>query len=135
MGGRGAYFQKGGFRSYEYQATGETMGGFKVIEHKSKPNAGLPTMSNSPNAVYILKSHGYYKSIGIYGSDRRLQKEIDLGHGHTNRFKSGKKEHLQRGIAHVHHIKGGRDNNVRYMTQKEINKYGRAILEMGGKYK
>lgn len=37
------------------------------------------------------------------------------------------------GIAHVHNINGGREANVRYMTLKEIKKYGKAIEGMGGK--
>ena len=133
MGGRGQYIQKGGFSKQVYRATGETVGGFKVIEHVSKNNASLPQMSNTPGVVYVLKSKGRYKSIGIYGQDRRLQKEIEITHGHKNRPKSGQKEHLSRGVAHVHNIRGGRENNVRYMTKKEIKKYGQAVIEMGGR--
>ena len=133
MGGRGAYLQRGGFSVQEYQATGETVGGFKVIEHKTKKNAPLPQMSVAPDAVYVLKSSGRLKAIGIYGKDRRLKKEIEIAHGHKNRYKDGHVKILKRGIAHVHHINGGRENNVRYMTGKEIKKYGEAVIEMGGR--
>ncbi len=133
MGGRGAYSSKGGFSTQEYRSTGETIKGIKVIEQIKPGNAKLPQMSNTPNTEYILKSNGVYKSLGIYGSDRRLQKEIEIRHGHTNRPKSGKKEKLKKGVAHVHNIKGGRGNNVRYMTKKEIKKYGKAVIAMGGK--
>lgn len=133
MGGRGAYYQHGGFSVYEYEATGETIEGFKVIQMKGGGSASLPEMSNTPGTVYILKSHGYYKSLGIYGEDRRLRKAIDITHLHTNRFRSGKKERLRKGVAHVHNMRGGRGSNVRYMTKKEIKKYGRAIVAMGGR--
>ena len=129
MGGRGG----SSGRKNEYKSTGEIISGFKVIEHKSKPNAPLPQMSNTPGTVYILKSNGKLKSLGIYGMDKRLSKEINIDHGHKNRYKSGKKEDLKRGVAHVHHWKGGRNANVRYMTKKEIKKYGSAITQMGGK--
>lgn len=120
-------------RYNEYKSTGEVLGGIKVIESIKSPRDPLPRFSGSPNAVYILKSHGYYKSIGIYGENRELKKEIDISHGHVNRPKSGKKESLKKGVAHVHNIYGGRENNVRYMTKKEIKKYGKAVIAMGGK--
>lgn len=132
LGGRGAYFQHGGFSVQEYVSTGKTIDGYKVIRHKTKDQASLPQMSNTPGTVYILENSKGYKSIGIYGDDRRLRKEIDLRHGHTNRPASGKIERLRRGVAHVHNIRGGRGNNVRYMTKKEIKKYGALVIKLGG---
>lgn len=134
MGGRGAYYQRGGFSVYEYEATGETLEGFKVIRHKTNGHASLPQMSNTPGTVYILQNgDGHYKSMGIYGADRRLRKQIDIHRKHTNRYKSGKRVVLKKGVAHVHNWRGGRNSNVRYMTKKEIKKYGKAIVLMGGK--
>lgn len=133
MGGRGTYSQRGGFKIYEYESTGERIEGFKVIKHKTDSHASLPQMSNTPGTVYILKSGNHYKSIGIYGDDRRLKKEINISHGHTNVYANGKVEKLKRGVAHIHHWQGGRQANVRYLTAKEIKKYGKAIIKMGGK--
>lgn len=118
---------------HEYEGTGESIAGIKVIKSLGSPSDPLPRFSGTPNAVYILKSGEHYKSLGIYGPDRELRKEIDITHGHTNRPKSGKKTKLKRGVAHVHNIRGGRENNVRYMTKKEIKKYGEAVIGMGGK--
>ena len=42
-------------------------------------------------------------------------------------------KNLKVGVAHVHIIKGGRGNNTRYMTKKEIKKYGKYIEFMGGR--
>ncbi len=133
MGGRGSYLQHGGFTIQEYESTGETIDGIKVIQKVNSDTTSLPQMSNTPGTAYILKSNGKYKSLGIYGPDRRLRKAIDITHGHTNRPKSGNNEKFKRGVAHVHHMRGGRGNNVRLMADKEIKKYGKAILEIGGK--
>ena len=129
MGGRGQYLQKGGFRVQAYHAVGE-IDGVKVIERIDGRPGFMPQMSNSPNAIYILKSNGYYKSIGIYGSDRRLQKDIHIQHEHKNRLG----EKIPKGIAHVHHLRGGRLNNVRKMSKKERRKYGALVQKMGGKW-
>lgn len=84
--------------------------------------------------IYILENaSGIREKIGIYAEDRELIKEIEIGHGHTNRPKSGKKERLIRGVAHIHHTKGGRGNNVRYLTKKEQKKYGNLVVKIGGK--
>lgn len=138
MGGRGAYFQRGGFSVYEYQATGETISGFKVISHKTDDHASIPMMSNTPNTVYILKTSQGYKTIAVYGPDRRIRKEIDLNinlnsHGHKNRYRDGRIENLNRRVAHIHHWRGGRLNNVHYLTKKDIKQYGAAIIQMGGR--
>ena len=129
MGGRGAYLQSGGFKIQEYEATGETIGGIKVIQHKTKTAASLPEMSNTPGTAYILKSGGRYTTLGVYGNDRRLKKSFDITHGHKNRPKNGTIERLKMGIAHVHNINGGREANVRYMTLKEIKNMGRLSKE------
>ena len=122
----------GGYK--EYKDTGEHIAGFKVIKSISGERNPLPRFSNSLNATYILKSAmGEYKSIGIYNKQRELVKEIDVTHSHTNRYKNGKKIKLLRGIAHVHNYRGGRNNNVRYMTRKEAKKYGEAVARMGEK--
>ena len=117
----------------EYKATGEYIEGIKVIESLEEGSTRVPRYSGSPNSVYILKVNGNYKAIGIYNEHRELVKEIEISHGHTNRPKSGKKSKLRRGVAHVHNIRGGRENNIRYMTKKEIKKYGKAIEKMGGR--
>lgn len=129
MGGRGQYLQKGGFRVQTYHAVGE-IDGVKVIERIDGRPGFMPRMSNSPNAIYILKSNGYYKSIGIYGSDRRLRKDIHIQHSHENRLG----EEIPKGIAHVHNLRGGRLNNVRKMSKKERRKYGALVQKMGGKW-
>ena len=133
MGGTKNYIQSGGFSIQEYADTGERVGGFKVIQHRSKKASSLPQMSDTPSTVYVLKSGGKYKSIGIYGPDRRLRKAIDVTHSHTNKPKNGKRVKLKAGVAHVHNMRGGRENNVRYMTQKEIKHYGSAVVLMGGR--
>ena len=119
----------------EYESTGEYIDGFKVIEKIGGGPSSLPRFSNSPDTVYILKSNGVYKSLGIYNEHRELTKQIDIRHGHVNKTKKGKREKLVKGVAHVHNIRGGRLNNVRYMTDKEIKKYGKAITLMGGRTK
>lgn len=117
----------------EFHDTGERIDGIKVIEHNDpKNNAPIPQYSNTPNTKYILKKAGQYKSLGIYNEHRELVQTYDLAHSHTNKPKSGKKEMFKKGLAHVHNHKGGRENNVRKMTVKEIKKYGRAIRKMGG---
>lgn len=133
MGGRGAYKPSGGFEYYEYERTGEIIEGVKVIRHKTSSKAPMPRFSNSPGAIYILQNKEGYKSIGIYGPDRRIRKEIEISHSHTNRYKSGRTEKLDLGVAHVHNIHGGRENNVRYMTKKEIKLYGSIITKIGGR--
>ena len=133
MGGRGSYSQRGGFSKREYRATGETIGGFKVIEKIAGGSASLPEMSNTPGTVYILRKENGRMKLGVYGNDRRLRQEFEIDHKHTNRPKSGKKETLIKDVAHVHNLRGGRGANVRYMTKKEIRKYGAAIIAMGGR--
>lgn len=137
MGGRGAYFQKGGFSVQDYESTGEFIQGIKVIRHKFDDHASLPQMSNTPGTMYILKNSQGFKNVGIYGQDRRIQKEIHINvvknsHGHTNRFRDGHKIKLKRNVAHIHHWRGGRANNVHYLTKKDIKKYGNVITQIGG---
>ena len=66
----------------------------------------------------------------MYGQDRRLRKEINLnidsvrGHGHNG---------LKRTVAHIHHWRGGRDNNVHYLSKKDIKQFGKTIESLGGK--
>ena len=40
---------------------------------------------------------------------------------------------LKRGVAHIHTSKGGRENNTRYLTKKEIKLFGEYIKYIGGK--
>lgn len=40
---------------------------------------------------------------------------------------------LKRGYVHTHTSKGGRENNTRYPTKKEIKMYGKYIKYIGGK--
>lgn len=51
----------------------------------------------------------------------------------SREFPQVKKETKGARRRRVHNIRGGRENNVRYMTKKEIKKYGDAIIAMGGK--
>ena len=94
----------------------------------------LPRMSHSPNAIYILKNkNGKYKSMGIYNEHREIVKEFDIGHGHKRRNKRGEVvQHLKRGVFHTHIAKGGRENDTRYLTKKEIKKYGDYLHFIGG---
>lgn len=138
MGGRGAYSQKGGFKIQQYEATGEVIGGIKVIRDKrDKPGVKgsfkPPEMSNTPGTAYIFQSHNKYKNLLTYGMDRSSKQSYDLTHSHTNRPKNGKVEKLKLGVVHVHNIRGGRENNVRYMTKKEIKKYGHIMRRLGVK--
>lgn len=133
MGGRGAFSSRGGFTKWEYRSTGEVIAGTKVIEKIGSKSASLPQFSNTPNTMYILKSNGRYTELGVYGPDRRIRKVIDITHRHTNRTKHGIKEVLKKGVAHIHHIRGGRESNVHYLTKKDIKLYGKIILAMGGK--
>ena len=51
----------------------------------------------------------------------------------SREFPQVKKETERARRRRVHNIRGSRENNVRYMTKKEIKKYGDAIIAMGGK--
>ncbi|MBR4711741.1 MAG: hypothetical protein IKP10_06875 [Clostridia bacterium] len=133
MGSRGTYSQKGGFSRQDYRDTGDTIKGFKVIEQIKEGTATLPQMSNTPGTVYIFRTRSGEMKIGIYGQDRRITKEIEISHGHRNKYNSGKKQRLKKGVAHVHNWHRGRENNTRYMTKKEIKIYGKAVLAIGGK--
>ena len=118
----------------EYFDTGQRIEGVKVLQRTGNGKGGMPRFSNTPNTMYILQTKGgTLKALGIYDSHRELTKTIDIDHGHTNRPKSGKKQKLKKGIAHVHNHKGGRENNVRYMTPKEKKKYRKIIIAMGGR--
>lgn len=130
--------KRGGVNAWPYHdyETVEKIDGIKVIRQIAGGNASLPRFSNSKNAVYILKDKktGKYKSIGIYGEDRRIKKEIEFTHGHKIRNKDGSvKEVLVRGVAHIHFSNGGRENNVRYLNKKEIKRYGDIVVRIGGK--
>ena len=137
FGGRGAYLNPSGFTTYKYE-TVDRIGEFKVIREKNikdKQTTSLPQMSSHANENYILENAvGDRKQIGIYDKYRRIDKYIDFSHGHNIRDKNNKVvKRLKRGVAHIHFVKGGRDNNVRYLNQKEIKKYGKIIVELGGK--
>lgn len=118
-----------------YYVTVGTFEGAKIITPTKKGSYSLPMMSHSPNAIYILKNkRGQLKSLGIYNEKRELVKSFDLSHEHINYNKEGTiKEMLKKGIVHVHNYRGGRQNNVRYMTKKEKKKYKKYIIFMGGK--
>ena len=107
----------------------------KIIKSTERGGNSLPRMSNSPNAIYILKNASdKYKSIGVYDKNREIAKEFDIGHGHKARDKNGKIiQWLKRGYVHTHTSKGGRENNTRYPTKKEIKMYGKYIKYIGGK--
>lgn len=117
-----------------FYITVDTFENAKVITPVTGGSGSLPRISNSPNALYIFKNaKGKMKSLGIYDDKRELVKEINIDHGHKDK-KDGKIiRNLKVGVAHVHTIKGGRGNNTRYMTKKEIKKYGKYIKFMGGK--
>lgn len=119
MGARGKFSEK------VFRFTGKIINNISVIE-KQKGSASIPRMSKNPNDVYILKSKKGYKSIGIYNQYNELYAEINIDHPHKD---------IPRGIAHIHFIFGGRANNVRMLTKKEIKKYGKTIEQMGGKVK
>ena len=123
---------------------GETTGFYKTVDSfedaqiivpTERGSNSLPRISNSPDRIYILKTpSGEYKSIGIYGKNREIIKEFDIGHGHKVKDKNGKVvQWLKRGYAHTHISKGGRENNTRYPTKKEIKRYGKYIKFIGGK--
>lgn len=113
--------------------TVDMVDGVKVITHKAGGSMALPYIAGSSRMYILENAKGERKSIAIYDSSGYITKQIDFGHGHTNRPKSGNKEYLVRGVAHVHNVKGGRGNNVRYLTAKEIKKYGNLIVKLGGK--
>lgn len=113
--------------------TVDMVDGVKVITLKAGGSMALPYIAGSSRMYILENAKGERKSIAIYDSSGYITKQIDIGHGHTNRPKSGKKESLVKGVAHVHNVKGGRGNNVRYMTSREIKKYGSLIVKLGGK--
>lgn len=118
-----------------FYKTIETIYDAKVIEPTNLGSYSLPRMSHSPNALYIVKSKkDNYASLGIYNQYRELTKEFDISHDHKFYEKGSKKisKRLIEGVAHVHNDRGGRNSNVRYMTKKEIRKYGKYIIAMGG---
>ncbi len=90
-------------------------------------------MSNTPGTIYILKSGDHYKSIGIYGEDRRLLREINWQHKHDVRD-SNKQivDRIRKGDTHIHHWKGMRMANVRRLTPNEIKRFGTTIEKIGG---
>ena len=55
-------------------------------------------------------------------TDKEIQKEIDIYHGHKVRNHKGEiVKKLKRGVAHIHTSKGGRENNTRYLTKKRLS--------------
>lgn len=70
----------------------------------------------------------------VPATDKEIQKEIDIYHGHKVRNHKGEiVKKLKRGVAHIHTSKGGRENNMRYLTKKEIKLFGEYIKYIGGK--
>jgi hypothetical protein len=124
---------KNGKTTGYYKTVGE-FDGAEIITPIAGGSGSLPRMSNSPNAIYIFKNaKGQMKSLGIYNDKRELEKELNIGHGHRDKKGNTIIKNLKVGVAHVHIIKGGRGNNTRYMTKKEIKKYGKYIEFMGGR--
>ena len=123
---------RGKIKDPQYKKVDE-VDGVKVIKRIANGPASLPRMAGRSRMYILENAKGERKSIGIYDSSGHLAKAIDFGHGHTNRPKSGKNEYLKNGVAHIHSIKGGRNNNVRYLTSREIKKYGNLIVKLGGK--
>lgn len=113
--------------------TVDIVDGVKVIKLKAGGPASLPFVAGSSRMYILETTNGERKKIAIYDSGGYLAKEIHFDKGHTNRPKSGKKEQLKKGVAHVHNVKGGWGNNVRYLTNREIKKYGNLIVKLGGK--
>ena len=113
--------------------TVDVVDGVKVITLKAGGSMSLPKVAGR-SSMYILETaNGERKKIAIYDSSGHITKQIHFDRGHTNRPKSGKKEYLKKGVAHVHNFRGGPGNNVRYMTSREIKKYGNLVIKLGGK--
>lgn len=124
---------KNGKTTGYYKTVGE-FDGAEIITPIAGGSGSLPRMSNSPNAIYIFKNaKGQMKSLGIYNDKRELEKEFNIGHSHKDRKENKIVRNLKKGVAHVHIIRGGRNSNTRYMTKKEIKKYGKYIEFIGGK--
>ena len=113
--------------------TVDIVDGVKVIKLKTNGPMSLPQVAGRSRMYILENAIGERKKIAIYDSSGYLVKEIHFDRGHTNRPQSGKVEKLKRGIAHVHNVKGGWGNNVRYLTSREIKKYGNLITKLGGK--
>lgn len=113
--------------------TVDTVDGIKVITLKAGGSMSLPQISGRSQMYILENATGERKKIAIYDSSGYLEKEIHFDRGHTNRPKSGKAEKLKRGVAHIHNVKGGWGNNVRYLTPREIKKYGALIVKLGGR--
>ena len=113
--------------------TVDTVDGVKVIRLKGDKPMSLPLVAGTSRMYIIENAKGERKKIAIYDSSGYLAKEIHFDKSHTNRPKSGKKEKLKFGVAHVHNVKGGWGNNVRYMTRREIKAYGNLVTKLGGK--
>jgi len=115
--------KKASERIPEYKTVGY-IAGVKVLKAlKDGKHGSLPDMSNTPNTKYILldKDEGF-KRLRVYDQNRHPVFDIDYGHTHKG---SGK--------LHIHFWKGGRDNNARSLTGKEIKKYGKILRAAGVK--
>ena len=125
--------KRGGRIANPQYKTVDMVDGIKVITLKAGGSMALPYIAGRSKMYILENAKGERKSIAIYDSSGHIAKQIHFAHAHTNRPKSGKVEKLKSGVAHVHNVKGGRGNNVRYMTPKEIKKYGNLITKLGGK--
>ena len=104
--------------------TVDIVDGVKVIKLNRDGPMSLPKVAGRSSMYILENAKGERNRIAIYDSSGYIAKQIDFGHGH------GK---LKYGVAHMHSIKGGRDNNVRYLTSREIKKYGNLVTKLGGK--
>ena len=120
MGGRGAFLRKkASERIPEYKSVG-IIEGIKVLKPVKGQN-NLPAMSNTPGTRYLLMDdNNNFKQLRIYDNSRHLVVDIDYGHSPNGSD-----------ILHIHFWKGGRSNNVRNLTSKDLKKYGRILRQAG----
>lgn len=104
MGGRGSFFESGGFSTLTGWQTVDYIDGIKVIAPKNpKASLNLPERSNAPGTAYIkLTANGTFSQLRMFGANCKPIYDIDYGlhHGELS--------------LHVHCLKGdpAHRNNV-----------------------
>lgn len=132
MGSGRNYNPSGGFYAQEWEYKGESVENIKILYNtKDERTNGLPKYSNTSDA-YFRKMHGDVVQIRFY-EDRLASMDIDIIQSGTHKNKDGTV--FTGAIAHVHEwskdSKGEyvRNREARYMTEKEIEKWG-GLLKM-----
>lgn len=136
MGLQREYIESGGFSTYLYYQSGETIVASNGVEGKiirkidGSSFDGLPILSNSSEVYLKRNKDGVITQARIY-KDRMPVCDFDFDHSHQN----GKRgESFEKGIVHVQEFKKKPDGSwfrdskhARYMSSKEIERYGELL--------